>query len=296
MGKADLRPAKIEDFLYWITERHSIWKNRFIHKKPKPWSKDPLFQKWKFTNVFRQLDTGTIILNDMLGKWFKNPIPFGEMDTEDAIDILFNIIWYRMFNVADHAINLGFVHHKDHKKVLKYLIERRDSGKQVFTGAYMVSGTGPCERHGKVYGTFLAAKEIAEKTGERWISFIYHNQSLRKVHKRLQRLPMLGHFNTYEVVCDLRFTPLLCMAEDIFTWANMGPGAERGLRRLGLPVETESMIKLYKIALKELPKEITHKKYPPFELREIEHSLCEFDKYQRVKTGVGRPRSRYPGA
>jgi hypothetical protein len=28
-------------------------------------------------------------------------------------------------------------------------------------------------------------------------------------------------------------------------------------------------------------------------MREIEHSLCEFDKYMRVKRGEGRPRSKY---
>ena len=32
---------------------------------------------------------------------------------------------------------------------------------------------------------------------------------------------------------------------------------------------------------------------PTLEMREIEHSLCEFDKYQRVKHGEGKPRSIY---
>jgi len=35
---------------------------------------------------------------------------------------------------------------------------------------------------------------------------------------------------------------------------------------------------------------------PPFELKEIEHSLCEFDKWARVTGGEGRPRRRFhPG-
>ena len=29
------------------------------------------------------------------------------------------------------------------------------------------------------------------------------------------------------------------------------------------------------------------------EMRDIEHSLCEFDKYERVRLGQGRPRSKY---
>jgi hypothetical protein len=30
-----------------------------------------------------------------------------------------------------------------------------------------------------------------------------------------------------------------------------------------------------------------------FEMREIEHSLCEFDKYERVRNKQGAPRSKY---
>ena len=29
------------------------------------------------------------------------------------------------------------------------------------------------------------------------------------------------------------------------------------------------------------------------EMRDIEHSLCEFDKYERVRLGQGAPRSKY---
>jgi hypothetical protein len=34
---------------------------------------------------------------------------------------------------------------------------------------------------------------------------------------------------------------------------------------------------------------------PKLELRDIEHSLCETDKWLRVALGQGRPRSKYPG-
>ena len=32
---------------------------------------------------------------------------------------------------------------------------------------------------------------------------------------------------------------------------------------------------------------------PPLEMREVEHTLCEFDKYERVRNGEGKPRSIY---
>jgi hypothetical protein len=33
--------------------------------------------------------------------------------------------------------------------------------------------------------------------------------------------------------------------------------------------------------------------FPKLEMRDIEHSLCEFDKYERARLGHGKPRSRY---
>ena len=94
----------------------------------------------------------------------------------------------------------------------------------------------------------------------------------------------------------------------------MGPGARRGLQRLGMPENCESMVRLYNLAIEEEMVELhVAEHFPfniedakegraidgtygvPFELREIEHSLCEFDKYQRAKTGVGRPRQNYNG-
>jgi hypothetical protein len=33
--------------------------------------------------------------------------------------------------------------------------------------------------------------------------------------------------------------------------------------------------------------------WPIWEMREVEHTLCEFDKYMRVVNGEGFPRGRY---
>jgi hypothetical protein len=32
---------------------------------------------------------------------------------------------------------------------------------------------------------------------------------------------------------------------------------------------------------------------PTLEMREIEHCLCEYDKYERVRLGEGRPRAKF---
>jgi hypothetical protein len=289
-----------------MNERHRIYVKRFVEKQSKPWTEDKAMLEYKFTNVFRQLDTGTIALNKMLGKWFRSNVKFKDMDVDDAIDVLFNVVWYRMFNVAEHAENLGFVKHKDWEIILKYLTKLRNNGKKVFTGAHMTSAMGQvCMEHGKIYGSLLGAIRIAQEFGERMIGFIYHHQTMRQVTDYLCTLPMVGRFISYEIVCDLRFTPLLADATDKLTWANVGPGAHRGMQRLGMEPTVESMRKLYALSIDEEMVEIhiaehfphnefCYDNYPPFELREIEHSLCEFDKHQRIITG-GRSRGRYNG-
>ena len=296
MNKEDIRPATIEEFFYWINERHQIYVNRFIKKQKKPWTDDKIFQRYKFTNVFRQLDTGTIVLNNMLGKWFNNKTELKDMDVEDAIDILFNIVWYRLFNRAEHAEDIGFQSHKDYEFIRQVLLEKRKLGKKIFTSAHMTTGSGGAiQKHGKIYGHLVAPVGIAEEFGEELISYIYHNQSMRSVTKKLMELPIIGNFIAYEIACDLRFTPLLSGATDKLTWANLGGGAVRGLRRLGMPIKVESMQKLYDMALYgRAGREVLNCK-AFFELREIEHSLCEFDKYMRAKTGASRPRERYDG-
>lgn len=275
-----------DEYIQYINERHSIWKKRFVQKLDKPWTKDPILQTYKFTNVFRQLDKGTIALRELL-KGQTNPVL-----------ILFNIIWYRYFNLDVHAEELGFV--EDYYQLLDFIRDKARKGKQIFTGAWMTTGVW-CEDK---YETYLRACAEAWDKREELYEDIQAMTTMEEPCTYLRSLYMVGKFLAYELACDLRFTTLLSNATDKISWANMGPGAQRGLRRLGYPHKNQSggcasMQALYLIVTADVCKQkvdpnILHGDWP-FELREIEHNLCEFDKYMRVKNGEGRPRSKYPG-
>jgi hypothetical protein len=43
--------------------RHQIWINR-QQGKPKPWTDDPILQSYRFCNVYRELDTVTIWIDE----------------------------------------------------------------------------------------------------------------------------------------------------------------------------------------------------------------------------------------
>jgi hypothetical protein len=291
--------CNIQDFANFINERHNIYINRFIKKLNKPWTDDKILQSYKFTNVFRQLDKGTIALQEMLknNKFnYKNEPQEFYKHKESAL-IFFNICWYRYFNWYEHGNNLKFV--CSYKEVENYILRRYKEGKRIFTGAWMTTGVFAEDKH----ITYLrACKEAWNKRFE-FVDFIKNNQSLEKVCHKLTELYMIGKFMAYEIACDLRFTSLLENATDKLTWANMGPGAQRGLKRLGYQHKNQqeacnSMIEIYNdltCLTKRMLSADVYEASVPFELREVEHSLCEFDKYMRVKLGEGRPRSKYNG-
>jgi len=291
----EIGSSTIDNFLYWINERHQIYINRFEKKLPKPWSNDPIFQQWKFTNVFRQLDKGTIALHKALRH--ETNIP----------KVIFNVWWYRLFNRQEHIENLGLLEIDEFEKLEFYMRGKTGYGGKIFTSAHMTTGVLGEEK----VETYLRAAKQANENCYKVAKVCAETDSMEKVFEELLKYYMIGRFVAYEIVCDLRFTGVL-QPSDYLTWANIGPGAKRGLRRLGLPdtrKEMSSLIKLYNIvrnkSMDHVQKHFLSNRqmsslatiiiYPPFELREIEHSLCEFDKYERIRLGQGRPKQKYKG-
>jgi hypothetical protein len=132
---------------------------------------------------------------------------------------------------------------------------------------------------------------------------------LQQAHEWLSRFPYFGPFHSYEIVTDLRHTALLERAPDVMLWANPGPGCRRGMNRvLGRPKKTPfergvhwSLAAGHGEIQKYMRELLAHsqnpdlwpREWPAWEMREVEHTLCEFDKYERVRLGEGRPRGVY---
>ena len=273
-------------FLYWIKERHQIYLRRKAGK-PKPWTDDEVLQSFFFTNPYRE--------NDKVTQWFREEI---RDPRRDDPQVLFATIAFRWFNwppTGDLLWEHDLLDKWDEELARKVLRKRADAGKQVFTGAYMISGkayTGMrktdcvCKLLSKVWQeTELLVKQFEAAT------------TLEKAHSYLLRFTGLGGFMAYEIVCDLRYTYLLEDATDKLTWCNPGPGAKRGLNRLlDRPLKQRpkdwqpQVIKLLKLARRRLPK------MPTLEMREIEHSLCEWDKYERARLQDGHMKRKYNGS
>lgn len=283
-------------FVYWIKERESI-RLKKERGEPKPWTDDPIFQTYKFTNVEREKDTVSI--------WIKaNWIDL----YSDHPNLWFAMIVARLFNWPPTLEIIGFPRHNFEslkstwRNQLKQL--RDDVGAKVFTGAYLVSTNGV--KMDKIdYILDRVLTPIWEKGREphvvrfegEGIGWAADQETLEEYWNHLRQFDGLGSFMAGQVVADLKYSPLLKNAPDWWVWTPLGPGSIRGLNRLhGRPLEKslrqdqglKEMLVLQDIVEQEL--------YWKLPLHNLQSCLCETDKYLRVKNGQGRPRSHYPGA
>ena len=267
----------IDRFFYYIRERHNIYQKR-QNGAPYPWTKDAILTTYSFCNVFRELDKVTIWIR----KNWREPYA-------DHPNLPFAMSMARQINWPETLQEIRFPEYWNPNRAKAIMQGRMDRGEKVYTCAYMLTGT-------------LGGTKV-EQTIDKILTPLYlepptiHDYSLQKTWA--EYLPYAGFsgFMAYEVVTDLRHTKHLEYADDIMTWANAGPGAKRGLNRihnreLKKTIKPEQLLNEM-IELLDISYLYLGNKNIMLELREIEHCLCEYDKYERARLGEGRPRAKY---
>ena len=275
---------RLDLYFYWIHERETIRLNKEVERNPQPWTDDPILQKFKFCQVFREEDSTT--------RWFKRHI---RNPWRDDPEVLMATVIFRWFNFIETGRTL--IRHNLHIEWdRKKAIEEITKQDKWVTGAYIVKTPN---RMDKVTGVAECISHMWSDR-EKLVERILTTKSLKKSWEILRDYPYMGPFMAYEVITDLRHTYLLQDAEDILTWANAGPGAMRGLNRLaGRDLDfcrrthpwNDEMRNLWEISRERLNPNLID--LNRFEMREIEGGLCEFDKYSRILNEEGRTRSVY---
>jgi hypothetical protein len=288
-----------------MAEREAIRRRRGLGE-PGPWTQDAILAKYRFCNVFRE--------HDRVSQWiYQNvTLPFATVP-----HLWIHLALARQINwppTLGYLLREGAwrpVLSPERLRLMAATADRwQDAGNKVYTGAYMIhADSNPATRDlwknkndyifNRVVGQLL--KATPDLSGmQAFVSSMLPYESW-------------GGFMAYEVACDLRWAPGpngLSKAPDLRTWANPGPGAVRGLNRLaGRDLKAPLRVPAAVEEMRELLRRLNLKKdwpvvlgkpvfpgYRPFELRDVEHTLCEFDKYERVRTGEGRPRSYFTPA
>ena len=308
------------DFFRFARERHCIYLRRQDGVSRDQWTQDPVLREYRFTNVYRELDATTV--------WFKENVRERLRHTPEVLLATVLFRWLNRISAGEAIFQQKLLGDETAWDVLMRRgpgglddvaqAVRSYCGKGPYvTGSYIIKTPDGMD---KLQGVLWCVKEFMISTkqfgsgggdvfvgnaGWQSVSRIcMHGGTqipLEQVWKWLCCYPFLGGFMAYEVVTDLRHTTLLDRAPDIMTWANAGPGAKRGLNRiLGRSLNYNQNEYLWTIEMRELLELSTVRSYwpnstdfPPLEMRDIEHTLCEFDKYERTRLGEGRPRQRY---
>jgi hypothetical protein len=269
-------------FWYYLNERYSIYLKRKAGM-PKPWTEDPIFLSYKFTNVFREHDRGTTWLREN----------FLEPHKDDSLGLLaFNIGWYRMFNLWKTGELLGWQTTWNQAAIIAWLTEAQQRGEPVFTGAHIVHSEPGLPKIDSIVDVCSHLYQLT--TGPDFVKMCLDKWSMELAFDALKTIKHIGGFMAHEMVQDMAHTRLLYDAIDRNTWTNMGPGAQRGLMRLGLPCKNQkeglaSMVELFERRHQNWKGDVD------LELHCIEFALCELSKYAKVIHNEGHPRSTYMG-
>ena len=278
--------------------RYIIYEQRYFNK-PSPWTTDPIFQTYKFCNVYREHDKVTIWLRE---NWRE---PYA-----DHPNLPFAMALARLINWPPTLEEIGFPKRWNPKKVLGVLHRRKDEGEKIYTGAYLL---GSCPK-GSQRADYLVHSVLSPLYHKLrvpyWVSAANNDWplkgsqllSLKDVWEWFRCQRGIGDFLAYEIVSDLRHTKYLGGASDIMTWANAGPGALRGLTRLwgyqpktrqisGYNFPKKNALEAMQMILKKSETDDFHgplsEGMDPWEMREVEHWLCEWDKIERIRLGQG---------
>lgn len=313
-------------FFDYARERYAVYLRR-VAGEPAPWTQDPILQSHRFCNVYRELDRTT--------QWFRRHV---RDSLRDKPEVLLATVVFRWFNrittgeaifcqtrldtvppgatAWDEFLGSGDV------RVLGEAVRAHCGPKGPYvTGSYTINTRSAGLGLTKLEGVLKLIEMWLDKHPE-WREYAlqcHRNNGKNSLEAFCEWAagPCLGPFMTYEVACDLRYTALLENAPDRLTWANLGPGAKRGLNRVyfreDYPVEspiTEAQALKWMSELLQMSRDARFwpqggkvdqqraknaVEWPRWEMREVEHTLCEFDKYERVRRGQGRPRGTFNG-
>lgn len=293
----------IGQFFAFMREREDI-RLRKQAGNPFPWTSDPILGEYKFTNVRRHHDWTTTKLRENF---------YRDHRDDDRRSILMNCALARYFGTFEFMDAMGWQDYEDFDfdGIIDTAERRLSSGLRVFTGAYVITNQGiSAPKQEVVVNHFL---RDLHKNVPSILEIVQMTRSWRKTAERMSRIKGFGGtgFMTKEILLDTMMTnfwdgpisfldgyPLVFPA-DYDTWTPIGPGGMRGAARiLGCDLPQHNTIKP-EIALETIL-DLTERQYQFFPLKDdklfptdIQFQLCEFDKYERVRLGQGRPRSRY---
>jgi alpha-glutamyl/putrescinyl thymine pyrophosphorylase clade 1 len=273
--------GRASELAYWIVERERI---RKLHDSgmPRPWTANAILDEYRFCNVRRE--------DDRVTRWLaKNwRLPY-----KDHPNLTVAMLLARMINWPPTLEAIGFPDKWEPERIVDHIHACQDLGK-AWTSAYVITTCG--KRMDKAVYVVQTVCQAVYSAGLHPLP----GGSLQAFWTRLRGIDGLGAgFIAAQVVADLKNTPdnPLAKAEDWWTWAVPGPGSRRGLNRYfyhdhNTTISDHDWYKGLQVIIQET-QPLVLAKVGRIHAQDWQNVLCEWDKYERVRNGEGRPRQRY---
>jgi len=280
--------ALFNELVEFVNEREQVRLNKdsgFLQ----PYTLDPILAKYRFCNVRRR--------DDRVSKWL---LTYYYKNVQG--DVWFRALLARLINWPPTLLYLmdNLVIPRRAEEFNPYLFieamkHLESKGEKVYSSAYIVY---PTMVKGNTKSVNLAEYIIAPiiKIAPQ-IRGAIASGSIKHTTNAMAQSFGIQTFIAGQVSADLTYLRgQLDNAIDLYSWAPMGPGSQRGLNRLHerklLKVISEKQFNQELIEAREVIIK-SNNRFKDLTLHDVQNVFCEFDKYQRVKTGEGKPRQNY---
>jgi hypothetical protein len=286
-----------ERYIAFIKERDAIYWRK-TGGEPWPWTDDKILQTYRFTEVYRERDRTSLHYQKTIRKQYMGApaqlpgtVLYRWFNRIETCDLLFNLPDFNNQTTFERYLLSDC---KD-IRILDEFIDKTPPPHA--TGAFIITGRpGYDKGHGIMqYFHYWCSKPWQEQ----WDIWQENSPELVDVFRWLkEHANGLGDFMAAQLVADLKYLPFLSGAEDWWIFAAPGPGSKRGLNAvLGRDMNThwkglEWFEKIQELREAE-NKVLVPQGIGPFHAQDTQNHCCEFSKYTKVMTGVGRPRQTY---
>jgi len=207
--------VNVADFYLYCSERHRMWYRRHIQGKEAPWSKSPKLSTNRWCNVYRELDRGTMHFHSLV-------MAMNEKNNKPVFRLQWTrqVLWlsyaYRQVNRRQTFDEIGLPDSTDAKPFLKKMRQIQNEKRPFFTHVHQTCSYNSYEKSLKTAINdklidMVAAEICSEKT------------TLTSVGKSLRKLPGIGPFYAWQIMCDLQENGCIDFDDE---FCILGPGAK----------------------------------------------------------------------
>lgn len=257
-----MKPRRRVFDTYWSTlaERQEIFYGKTTD--------DPIFQQYKFCNVYRASDrVSQFLIKNVIYQYIYPPK-----------DTLFRIFLFRLLNKIETWKNLESLLDDISLKSFSYdcyskIFEKLP--RPIYGNAFILCAT-KAFGYDQKYLNHLALLQSVN-----WEDLL-KAKSLKELFFKLKDLPLIGNFMAYQLAVDFNYSEVFDFNENDFTVA--GPGAIRGINKCF----SDTGGKSYEYIIKYMVDEQKNHKFRnlwgrPMHAIDCQGWFCETDKYSRVK-------------